>query len=211
MNENKRGYDIMNVQIIDNIISIIGIILMILINVNLWLRYYEKNGGSKTIEILVCTVFIIVLSLELWGYESKYFLFILLLFTFSYVNLCIVYKKNFGRTQYNITFVLLTLFFVIWITVLFGKFYYDNNLIDVSIYDDRVNEIFTKYKWFPIYDFHLSLIFFDIGIKKYFIEPENIMLNDIHFVQFISGIIISGTIISGIFEFIKNIIFPKNE
>lgn len=105
---------------------------------------------------------------------------------------------------------ILTLFFIIWITVLFGKFYYDNNLIDTSIYYNQVYEIFKKYKWFPIYNFHLSLLFFNIGIKGYFVTPENITLNDIYFVQFVFGIIISGTIISGTFDFIRNIIFPKN-
>ena len=194
-----------------DILGIFSIVLIFLVNFNLWYRSFEIIFGSKNIDLVYSTTILIMLSLNFWEYANECMLLFLFILTLSYTNLCIVFKKNCNNLQYTIIFIILTIFYLLWITVLFGKYYYDNNLIDTSIYTDCIEEIYNKYDWFPVYDFHLSIIFFEIAFEKYFIIPEKIILNDVQFVQFVSGIIISGTIISGTLDFIKKLIFPKNK
>ncbi len=186
-------------------------ISVITFNLLLW-TCIEKENESVVFLIFVFTLSIIMFSFMLWAFTTNkiLFLFALLMFLGSYLNLCVFHKKVFNDKQYIIFFTLLTIFFVIWITVLFGKFYYDNKLIETWVYQSKIAKINRKYNFPLFYDFHLSLIFFDIGFEKYFTIPKNIELYDIQFIQFIFGFIISGTIISGIFDFIKNIIFPEN-
>lgn len=198
-------------NIIDIISSIALIICIVVLNVYLWTRHWEKIGGSTKTKLLGCTVILILLSFLFWSFTYKQFIIAIITLVFSFANLCFLHKKNWGRMQYTLIFIFLSTFYILWLTVLFGKFYYDNELIDISLYMNQVEDIIDKYDWylFPIYDFQLSIIFFDIGLEKYFTLPKQLSLSNIQFIQFLIGIIINGTIVFSVFDLIKSAIAPN--
>lgn len=196
---------------IDILFEIIFVIILIFLNIISHINYFEEYNKTKKNRLFFDSL-IILCFFYLWGVtKSRLFLFYIILFICSYINLCIVHKKNWGKITYTILFTLFSVFFVIWITVLFGKYYYDNNLIDVTIYKNQIEQIIEKYKWFPIYDFYLSIIFFNISLEKYFIVPSYISIHNVQFIQFLVGIVINGTIIFGFYDLIKAIIIPNTK
>lgn len=195
----------------DILLEILSYLLFIILNIDLHLNIYNKAGMiKKKYEVLLVSFLIIIFDFTLWGNISEYVIVYLLLLTFSYINICIVFKKNFSKLFYIVLFILLSVFYVLWITVLFGKYYYDNCLIDVSIYQYQIDDIIDKYgeSFYTIYDFHLSKVFFSIALEKYFIIPQPISLSNLQFIQFLVGLIIGGTIIESLFDIIKGSILP---
>ena len=92
---------------------------------------------------------------------------------------------------------------------MFGKYYFDNHLIDLLDYQSQYETILNANDWFPIMDLKLSIMYFDISFKTYFVLPDKISFENPAFVQFSLGIVISGTIISWVIDTIKDFVAPS--
>lgn len=170
---------------------------------------YFFDDMSWFILILIPVMFLSVFAL---GFVDGIWLFITLAKqTLTYMLFC----NKLNRQKVNLIlksfiFIALSLLFVIWITVLFGANYYQTNAEIKDLYQD---EIFSIIDWNmipPIKDFFLSCIFFNIAMEKYFILPEYLSITNVHFIQFVIGIVIAGTILSGIYSIVKKLIVPTN-
>ena len=144
---------------------------------------------NQRFEIIFISTMLILISFYYWGVIIDFPHISIILFILTYINLCISYKKICNNIHYFVIFNLFSVFFVLWLTVLFGKFYYDHQLIDVSTYRNHIISIRDKYPiyLFPIMDLHESTVFFSIGLKEYFTPPNEISLSNIHFIQHIVG------------------------
>ena len=85
-----------------------------------------------------------------------------------------------------------------------------NGLIDFSNHISQYNSIIDTNDWFPIMDFKLSILFFDVSFENYFTLPDDVSLRNPFFIQFVFGIIVSGTIISWAIDVIKHFVTPAN-
>ena len=93
---------------------------------------------------------------------------------------------------------------------MFGRYYVINGLIDFSNHISQYNSIIDTNDWFPIMDFKLSILFFDVSFENYFTLPDDVSLRNPFFIQFVFGIIVSGTIISWAIDVIKHFVTPAN-
>lgn len=174
--------------IINVIVYCFAVIVTVFLNLALWKTIYVRDTTfNQRFAIIYISTLLIFLSLCYWGFITDFPHIYIILFMLTYINLCFFYKKICNSIQYFVIFNLFSVFFVLWITVLFGKYYYDNQLIDVSTYQNHINSIIDKYPdyLFPIMDLHASTVFFSIGLKEYFTSPNEISLSDIHFIQHI--------------------------
>lgn len=173
-----------------------------------FLSDYPKHG--KYCLLLALASFMIGSMGGLWYLTNQLFLVsILINFTF-YICFCHSLRKRVQIVPYTIFFVFVTLFFIIWITVIFGKYYFDNELVEILDYKLQYNAILELHDFFLAANLKLSIMFFNIGFEKYFSFPTDISFSNPFFIQFIAGIVISGTIISWGFDMFKQLIVPSN-
>lgn len=191
-------------------IYFILVFVVIITNIFPYLVFWGKSKLWKTLATLFfSTMFIIYYIGVLWFTTNEFFIVSVIAFTFSYIHFCFTLKKSANHKLYTIIFTILSLFFSLWTTVLFGKYYVDNNLIDFSNYISRYNSILNADDCFLITDFKLSILFFDISFEKYFTLSNYVSLKNPFFIQFVYGIIISGTAISWVIDTLKHLITPS--
>lgn len=169
----------------------------------------EEPEYQKTCMTLLCsTMFIVCYLVVLWFFTNEFLIMLIVIFAFSYIHFCFTLKRKISLKLYTIIFIIFSLFFSIWTTVIFGRYYVENDLIDFSNYISQYNSIIDTNDWFPIMDFKLSLLFFDVSFEKYFILPDDVSFKNPFFIQFVFGIIVSGTIISWAIDVIKYFVAP---
>lgn len=159
--------------------------------------------------ILVTTLFVLDIIIVPWTMTNQFFLIFVGGFAFTYVHFCFSAKRRIHTALYTLIFVTLSLLFIVWTTVMFGKYYFDNRLVDLLNYQTQYTVIIDANDWFPVMDLKLSIMYFDISFKNYFVLPDKISLENPFFVQFSLGIVISGTIISWAIDTIKNFVAPS--
>ena len=187
------------------IILIIGITYC---NVSLILLAFKYNGRFSCVW---CSCVILYDCYSLFDYFDIYPFWCLFLLLFSYVAICISLKHSIKKLSYVFIFLIVSIFFIYLITVLFGKYYYEN-IEDVQLlYIEATNAIYEKEYNAFVTDIYLSKIHFDIGLEKYFVTPENFKTNNIHFIQYIMRYVLTGTIIAVFYDLIKNMIKPQNK
>ena len=169
----------------------------------------DKPYWKVWFPILVTTFFILEFIIVPWTMTNQFFLIFVVAFTFSYVHFCFTTKKRINTALYTVIFITLSILFIVWTTVMFGKYYFDNHLIDLLDYQSQYETILTANDWFPIMDLKLSIMYFDISFKTYFVLPDKISFENPAFVQFSLGIVISGTIISWVIDTIKDFVAPS--
>lgn len=177
------------------ILYCILIIITVFLNFGLWkIICMQDTTFIQRFEMIFISSMLILYSFSYWGLITSFPHISIILFILTYINLCIFYKKICKNICYIVVFNLFSVFFVLWITVLFGKYYYDNQLIDISTYKNHINSIIERYPnyLFPIMDLHMSTVFFSIGLKEYFTLSNEISLSNIHFIQHIVGCLIPG-------------------
>lgn len=187
------------------------IVLVVLINFFPHFIAEEESRPWRIGLTLVASIFFIIgYLIVLWSLTNEFFIIFVVVFAFSYAHFCSILKKSIRLKFYTIIFLIVSLFFILWTTAMFGKYYMENELINVNDYISQYNAIIDLSDWFPIMDFKLSILFFNISFKNYFILPDDVSLKNPFFIQFILGIIISGTIISWIIDVIKYFVTPSN-
>lgn len=142
----------------------------------------------------ICITLSLCVGMFLIFLEHVYYTWPIIILTLTYINLCVASRRALSIKVYTITFVFLSLFFLLEITILFGikrgiKPYYP---FDID--------------WIEMY----SAYFFS-GLKGYFILPDSFSISSPKFIQFIVGCILDGTVISEIYNIFKSVIFPSNK
>lgn len=186
--------------------------IMLVIGINV-IPYYVSAYDSRLWKICVTLfasiIFVIGYLVVLWPMTNEFFVLSVIIFTISYVHFCFTIKRQVSLKFYTTIFIIVSLFFVLWTTAMFGKYYVENNLIDFSNYIAQYTSIIEAHDLVPIMDFKLSVIFFNVSFERYFILPDDISFINPFFIQFIFGIIVSGTIISWAIDVIKYFVTPS--
>lgn len=173
--------------------------------------FIEKSKYRKICAALFCSAMFVLCYLGvLWSITNEFFIAAVIVFALSYIHFCFALKRRINLKLYTIIFIILSLFFAIWTTVMFGRYYVINGLIDFSNHISQYNSIIDTNDWFPIMDFKLSILFFDVSFENYFTLPDDVSLRNPFFIQFVFGIIVSGTIISWAIDVIKHFVTPAN-
>lgn len=181
---------------------------------NFWLREaVEDKDGKQTLLFLVSTV---ICCSFYWRFEGILFYISIILLIGTYINVCTCIKKVDGKLSLRrAAFVILSLLLAMWITVLFGKYSYENELTDISQYERQLAIIYDSdsvwsYVFFLPYHIY---IFFNIGIKNYFtpLSLSDISITNFNFIQFAVGVSMISTIFPAIASTINDIIKPTKE
>ena len=151
----------------------------------------DKPYWKVWFPILVTTFFILEFIIVPWTMTNQFFLIFVVAFTFSYVHFCFTTKKRINTALYTVIFITLSILF------------------DLLDYQSQYETILNANDWFPIMDLKLSIMYFDISFKTYFVLPDKISFENPAFVQFSLGIVISGTIISWVIDTIKDFVAPS--
>lgn len=182
---------------------------------NILLHFYANRIKDSLLRVYViaCIVAYCILCTVLCLLAEFAFFLVLIILTGSYINICVCIKKSPGKaSQRKIIFIILSLFFAMWITVLFGMYGYGNNLVDSSLYEDSLASVGNNQNSF-IALLGTAFVFFNIGLKNYFVPPalSDISITNFNFIQSLVGLAMIGTIFPAIASVIIESITPSKE
>lgn len=135
---------------------------------------------------------------------SNIYLLVLYLFL-AYFGVCSFFKKRSGRKMYIVAFILSSVILVFALTSVFGSYYfYTDEITRSSIYQE-VKHAMDSFHPHITEDLMLNWIFFSAGIGYYFIKPDNFSLSNVHFFQWCVGLVLAGTIVTWLFEYLRSL------
>ena len=177
---------------------IFGIIYLSILT---YLLIFENKSHSS---ILLIFIAFIAYNSYLFDYFGKTPLWCLFVIFFSYISISIMLKQITITKIYKLFFLMLSLLLIYWVTVVFGKYYYENIFIVKEQYIKTIELIMQNKNLIINNNFYLSIIYFYIGLEKYFHISENIPSNNLQYFQYIIGFVFSGTLFSVIFDLVKD-------
>lgn len=171
-------------------------------------RYFNNKNTFSRIFAVICILPIIGFAASIWADRSEHFAFNLILMEASYINVCYYCRELFSPIKCKIMFVFLSLLYLWWATILFGKLYYECGVVGTEFYEQQVNYILNQNEFFIIKNLNLTKIYFAIGLEHYFASPVGIKDNIFQIIQFIYGILAQGTILAMAFDMVNRLIRP---
>ena len=120
---------------------------MMIIGINVF-PYFASAEDSRLWKICVTlfasVVFVIGYLEILWTVTNENFILFVIVFTISYVHFCFTLKRQIKLKFYSVVFVIISLFFTLWTTAMFGKYYFDNELVETSNYISQYIQLSMK-------------------------------------------------------------------
>lgn len=193
-----------------NVLSLVSKIIIVLASA--FLFFIHKMGKEIDNFLAIdCIIAIVSGSSFMWISTLDEMLLNLLILICGYTSICFFIKKAvFSINTKIVIFFLVSVVFLWWSTVLFGKLYMDNCLEDSCEYYDIITRIIDDDQFFIVMNLRMSVIYLSVGIERYFIVPNKADINDLQFLQFIFGFIAGGTVITTIFSIITKFIAPSH-
>ena len=192
-----------------NVLNFAAEMLIVAISTFLFFAYKVEEEPYKYVLIASCIIVLLFCSAFMWVDTLDKMLLNILLLTYSYSSICFFNKKaSFSINSQTIIFFIVSIVFLWWVTVLFGKLYMDNNIEESYGCYSQIAKIINDGQFFIVMNIRMSAVYLSVGIEHYFIIPSRADINDLQFLQFIFSFIAGGTIIAAILSVITRFIAP---